>query len=91
MSFTKIIHDKMYPSLTFSENILLTVNYDIYIPGQLSILHVVFSKEAPAQLLPPPDGVGLVHVLVLDICPTPHVLEQDEYVPHSLHWPFTEI
>ena len=63
----------------------------MYVPGQLSILHFVVTNEDPAQLLPPPDRVGLVHVLVLDTCPAPHVLEQVEYVPHSLHWPLTEI
>ena len=48
------------------------------------------SEEDPAQLLPPPDGAGLVHVLVLDCCPVPHVLEHVEYAPHALHIPLTE-
>ena len=48
------------------------------------------SEEDPVQSLPPPDGAGFVHVLVLDCCPVPHVLEHVEYAPHALHIPLTE-
>ena len=54
------------------------------------VLQFVVSEEDPAQLLPPFDGAGSVHVLVLDCCPVPHVLEHVEYAPHALHIPLTE-
>ena len=54
------------------------------------MLQLADSDAEPTQLLPPPDGAGLVHVLVLDFVPDPHVLEQAEYDPQALHCPFTE-
>ena len=38
-------------------------------------------------MLPPPEGAGLVHVLVRDFEPVPHVLVQLEYSPHSVQSP----
>ena len=66
------------------------MTHDNYIPGQVFVLQFVVSEEDPAQLLPPPDGAGLLHVLVLDFCPVPHVLVHVVYAPHALHIPFTE-
>ena len=54
------------------------------------MLQSVISDDEPGQLLPPFDGEGLVHVLVLDFPPVPHVLVHDEYAPHALHIPLTE-
>ena len=54
------------------------------------MLQSVISDVEPGQLLPPPDGAGFVHVLVLDIFPVPHVLVHVEYAPHALHIPFTK-
>ena len=54
------------------------------------MLQSVISDVEPGQLLPPPDGAGLLQVLVLDFCPVPHVLEHVEYAPHALHIPLTE-
>ena len=53
------------------------------------VLQFVVSEEDPTQLLPPPEGAGLVHALVLDCCPVPQVLEHVEYAPHALHMPLT--
>ena len=55
-----------------------------------AVLQSVVSDVEPSQLLPPPDGGGLAHVLVLDFVPVPHVLVQLEYSPHSLHSPLVE-
>ena len=54
------------------------------------MLQSVISDDEPGQLLPPPDGTGLVHVLVLDFSPVPHVLVHVEYAPHAVHIPFTK-
>ena len=75
----------------FTLNNLSLATYDNYIPpGQGFVLQFVVSEEDPEQSLPPPDGAGFVHVLVLDCCPVPHVLEHVECTPHALHIPFTE-
>ena len=44
-----------------------------HLPGHAEVLQSVISDDEPGQLLPPPDGAGFVHVLVLDFCPVPHV------------------
>lgn len=49
-----------------------------YVPGQLIVLQLAVSDDDPTQLLPPFDGAGFVHVLVLDCVPVPHVLVQVE-------------
>ena len=54
------------------------------------MLQSVISDVEPGQVLPPPDGAGFVHVLVLAFRPVPHVLVHVEYAPHALHIPFTE-
>ena len=61
-----------------------------HLPGHAEMLQSVISEVEPGQVLPPPDGAGLVHALVLDFCPVPHVLVHVEYTPHALHIPFTE-
>ena len=61
-----------------------------HLPGHAEVLQSVSSDVEPGQLLPPPDGAGLLHVLVLDFCPVPHVLVHVVYAPHALHIPFTE-
>ena len=44
-----------------------------YLPEHAEVLQSVISDVEPGQLFPPPDGVGFVHVLVLDLFPVPHV------------------
>ena len=61
-----------------------------HLPGHGDVLQSTISDAVPKQLLPPFDGAGFVHVLVLDFCPVPHVLVHVEYSPHALHIPFTE-
>ena len=61
-----------------------------HLPGHAEVLQSVISDVEPGQSLPPPDGAGLLHVLVLDFCPVPHVLVHVEYAPHAVHIPFTK-
>ena len=49
-----------------------------HLPGHAEVLQSVISDVEPVQFLPPYDGAGLLHALVLDFCPVPHVLEHDE-------------
>ena len=53
------------------------------------VLQSAISDDEPSQSLPPSDGEGFVHVLVLDFVPVPHVFEHSVYSPHSVHCPFT--
>ena len=39
------------------------------------LLQLADSEELPEQSLPPPNGVGLLHVRVLDLVPSPQVTE----------------
>ena len=55
------------------------------IPGQQLSLQYAVSDDEPTQSLPPADGAGLVHVLVLDFDPVPQVFVHIEYSPHALH------
>ena len=61
-----------------------------HVPGQAAVLQSFVSDAEPSQLLPPPDGAGLLHVLVLDCCPVPQVLVQVEYSDHVAHMPLTK-
>ena len=61
-----------------------------HVPGQAFVLQSTVTVFEPVQSLPPPDGAGLLHVLVLDFCPVPHVLVHVEYAPHAVHIPFTK-
>ena len=62
-----------------------------HLPGHAEVLQSVIPDVEPGQSLPPPDGIGLLHVLVLDFCPVPHVLVHVEYDPHVVHIPFSKI
>ena len=69
---------------------LRSIDKHNYLPGHAEVLQSVSSDVEPGQLLPPPDGAGLVQVLVLDFSPVPHVLVHVEYAPHAVHIPLTE-
>ena len=43
------------------------------------------------QLLPPPEGAGLLHKRCLVLVPPPHVAEHDDQLIHEPHPPFTVI
>ena len=42
----------------------------------------------PAQFDPPLAGLGLVHVLILVICPYPHETLHPDQTDHDAHPPF---
>ena len=62
-----------------------------YLLGQSKVLQFLDSEDDPRQGFPSADGAGLVQVRVFVSLPVPQLLEQVEYFPHSLHWPFTAI
>ena len=76
-------------SFSIRHNLISIYCYN-HLPVHAEVLQSVISDDEPGQLLPPPDGGGLVHVLVLDFSPVPHVLVHDEYAPHTLHIPLTK-
>ena len=53
------------------------------IPSQDRLLQFSISSVTPTQSAPPPDGGGLVQERERERCPTPHVAEQEDHVPHS--------
>ena len=63
-----------------------------YLPGKhFSRKQFSVSKVSPAHSDPPLDGVGWVHVRVLDLVPVSHVALQSVYRPHSDHPPLTAV
>ena len=66
-----------------------SLNTNNHVPGQALVLQSVVSVFEPVQSLPPPDGAGLVQVLLLNFFPVPQLLEHVEYSLHSAHLPFT--
>ena len=60
-----------------------------YSRGQALSLQCVVSVFDPAQLLPPFDGSGSVHALLLNFVPSPHVTVHVMYSPHVVHAPST--
>ena len=59
-------------SFSIRHNLIIIHCYN-HLPVHAEVLQSVISDDEPGQLLPPPDGAGFVHVLVLDFCPVPHV------------------
>ena len=55
----------------------------------LKASHSVTSTLSPIQLNPPFSGAGLLHSLVLDLCPCPHVTLQYDHFDQLLHCPST--
>ena len=53
-------------------------------------MHAADWLEAPGHEVPPPNGFGLVQVLVLVLVPGPHVLEQAPYAPQLVHFPLAK-
>ena len=76
-------------SFTIHYHLNVIYRYD-HVPGHAEVLQSVISDVEPGQLLPAPDGAGLLQVLFLDFCPVPHVLVHVEYAPHAVHIPFTK-
>ena len=71
---------------------ILLYNYSlVLLPGQASVLHVVFSLLDPAQSSPPYAAAGLSHCLVLVFSPELQVLLQCPYSLHSPQVPFTKV
>ena len=57
----------------------------------MSVLHGALSNSAPTQFLPPNNGNGLVHVLILSFSPPVHVDEHCDQVLHTPQPPSTTI
>ena len=57
--------------------------------SQAMLLQPAVSDDDPLQSLPNPARAGKLQVRVLDFVPESHDLVQEEYSPHSLHWPLT--
>ena len=47
------------------------------LPGHPPLLQLSDSVELPEQSLPPPKGAGLLHERVLDLVPSPQVVEHE--------------
>ena len=63
------------------------------LPAHSLTLHDTVCTASPSkeQSYPPKAGTGAVHVLVLDLEPTPHSFEQDPYSLQALYPPLTEM
>lgn len=55
--------------------------------GQLCVLHAWRADPDPAQLFPPYNGAGLVHVRVLSWVPPPHVTVHASHDVHDAQLP----
>ena len=55
------------------------------------MLHASDSKSDPEHGVPPYDGAGFVHVLVLSMTPPPQVAEHLDQTDQSAQLPSTEI
>ena len=54
-------------------------------PGHKVSLQTRTSSEMPTQSVPPPEGTGSLHDLVLTCDPFPQLLLHEEYELHSPH------
>ena len=61
------------------------------LPGQGCTLHIFVSTKVPSQSFPRNCGTGLVHVLILDWTPPPHVALHSEYSANGEKPPSTII
>ena len=62
-------------------------NFNFIIPSQAALLQLAVSDDDPVQPLPSLARPGILQVRVLVF--VPHGVVQEEYSPHSLHWPLT--
>ena len=63
---------------------------EIYVPVAHSLSsQFIVSDAFPSHSDPPLDGTGRVHVRLLDLVPSSHVLLQSVYELHSDHPPWT--
>jgi hypothetical protein len=77
--------------LIIKSNIVFSYSISQCLLGQGDRVHVADDVELPGQLLPPPDGGGLLQDLERDFDPLAHVTEQAPYDPQDPHFPSTEI
>ena len=71
------------------KSLFVILNYIILPAGQVRVLQFLVCLVPPAQSNPPPEGEGLLHILILVAFPPPQVLVQDDQLVHSLHLPST--
>ena len=77
------------PNFSPIKLLLFTVNHIIALPGQQILLHTSSRVLLPLQGKPPHEGMGLLHILVAFLIPSPQILLQAPV--HELHPPSTTI
>jgi len=63
------------------------INVNLCILMQEFVAHSWVSELDPWHCWPPLAGAGLVHVLVREWTPPPHVTEHELQAPQTDHWP----